>query len=188
MYFLYWLETKTREQYLKDLARRSENTAKGHKTVINSFEEFEKTQTPDLKKPLAVISDFIEWLEAGDKSAVTINGYVIKVKKYLRLVRGIKVDSDDFKDYVTMPQVIDEELEPMTKEEYKLIIENARTPRRRALYWFIGSTGVRIAEALQIRKSMINFDKVPAVVTLPAKITKGKNVQEFNISVRRIHH
>ena len=173
------METKTKEQYLKDLGRRSFNTAKGHNTAINAFELFEKERKPDLTKPLGAISDFIEWLEVGGKSAVTINGYVIKTKKYLRLVRGIKLDNDEFKDFVTMPQVIDEELDPMTKAEFKLIIENCRTPRRRALCWFIASIGFRIAECMQIRKYMINFDVTPALVTAPAKIVKGKKFTRF---------
>lgn len=84
------METKTKEQYLKDLARRSHNTAKGHKTVINAFELFEQDTNPNLSKPLSTVSSFIGWLEVGGKGAVTINGYVIKVKKYLRLVRASK--------------------------------------------------------------------------------------------------
>ena len=37
------LERKTKEEYLRDLARRSYNTSKGHKTVINAFEEYYRT-------------------------------------------------------------------------------------------------------------------------------------------------
>ncbi len=64
------METKTKDQYLKDLARRSHNTAKGHKSVINSFELFEKETSNDLSKPLVAISSYIEWLEVGGKGAV----------------------------------------------------------------------------------------------------------------------
>ncbi len=177
-------ETKTKERYLKDLERRSFNTAKGHKTSINSFESYLAETKADLKKPLNTLSGFVEWLEIGGKSAVTINGYVNKVKKYLRLCYGIKLDSDDFKDFVALPQVIDEELDPLSKDEFKLIIESARNPRRKALYWFIASTGCRIAEAVQVRKHMIDFSVSPALVTLPAKITKGKKRTRYQYLTR----
>jgi len=104
----------------RDLARRSYNTSKGHKTAINAFEGYYRTCELRVdNQPLGVISGFVEFLEISGKSAVTIRGYIIKIKKFLRLCHGIKLDSDDFKDFVTLPQIIPDNLDPLSKEELR---------------------------------------------------------------------
>ncbi len=77
---------RTKDEYLRDLTRRSYNTFKGHKTAINAFEEhYTNCQMKLNEQPLRVINGFVEWLEISDKSAVTINGYILKIKRFLRL-------------------------------------------------------------------------------------------------------
>lgn len=90
------------------------------------------------------------------------------------------MDQDDFRDFVSLPQKIPEELEPLKKDELRLIIENASTIRLRDLYWLIASTGARISEALQIRVKDIDFEKIPTLVTFSAKITKGKKQTRYH--------
>ena len=169
-------ELLTKDLYLTKLARRSKVTARAHGTAINSFEKYlEENPSYDVKKkPLKILGGFVEYLEKQDKKARSINSYLNRLKRYFRLCFGIKLDSDDFKDFVALPQIIEEPLEPLTKDELKLILQNISNPRRKALVWFISSTGCRIAEALQVRVKDIDFTVNPPLVILPAKITKGK--------------
>jgi len=169
-------ELLTKDLYLAKLARRSRVTARAHETAINSFEKYlEKNPSHDVKKkPLKILGGFVEYLEQQDKKARSINSYLNRLKRYFRLCFGIKLDSDDFKDFVALPQIIEEPLEPLTKDELKLILQNISNPRRKALVWFISSTGCRIGEALQVRVKDIDFTVNPVLVTLPVKITKGK--------------
>lgn len=173
-------ELLTKEQYLIRLKRRSPNTERGHKNSIARFEEFMKNCSLDIQKePLKILGDFVEYLEKNELQARTINTYLNQLKKYFRLCYGIKLDSDDFKDFVGLPQILKHTLEPMTKEELRLILQNTRTIRRKALYWFIASTGARIAEALQVKRENFDFDVSPVLVTLPVEITKGKKSTRF---------
>lgn len=163
------------EAYLKKLSRRSSNTARGHKTSINAFNTWlESSDCSLIDEPLKTLGSFVDYLEKGGKMARTINTYLNQIKKYLRLCHGIKLDSDDFKDFVGLPQILEQELEPLEKHELALILQGTNKPKRKALYWFISSTGCRISEALQVRKRNIDFTQTPALVTLPVEITKGK--------------
>jgi len=179
-------ELLTKDLYLAKLARRSRVTARGHKTAINSFEEYlgPITVTQIKKKPLKILGGFVEYLEQQGKKPRSINSYLNRLKRYFRLCFGIKLDSDDFKDFVALPQIIEDELEPLLKEELKLILQSISNPRRKALVWFISSTGCRIAEALQVRIKDIDFTVNPPLVTLPAKITKGKKRTRYQYLTR----
>ncbi|MCH7560099.1 MAG: tyrosine-type recombinase/integrase [Thaumarchaeota archaeon] len=173
-------ELLTKEQYLIRLKRRSPNTERGHKNTITRFEGFMENCTLDIQKePLKILGSFVEYLEKNGLQARTINTYLNQLKKFFRLCYGIKLDSDDFKDFVGLPQILKHTLEPMTKEELRLILQSTRTIRRKALYWFIASTGARIAEALQVKRENFDFDVSPVLVTLPVEITKGKKSTRF---------
>jgi len=181
-------ELLTKDLYIAKLARRSRVTARAHETAINSFDDYlkkEKISSHEIKKkPLKILGGFVEHLEQGDKKARSINSYLNRLKRYFRLCFGIKLDSDDFKDFVALPQIIEEELEPLTKDELKLILQNISNPRRKALVWFISSTAVRIGEALQVRVKDIDFTVNPVLVTLPVKITKGKKRTRYQYLTR----
>ena len=113
-------ELLTKEAYLKKLSRRSLNTARGHNTSINTFENWHKTTDFIIAdEPLKILGSFVDFLESQDKSARTINTYLNQLKKYFRLCYGIKLDAEDFKDFVGLPQILDEELEPLEKHEEK---------------------------------------------------------------------
>ena len=167
-------EVLSKESYLANIKRRSHNTYSSHNTAINTFERFLDETNNDLKEPLNTLNQFVTWLETQGKSPASIINYTHNIKKYLRVCKGIKIDLDDFKDFVGLPQAIEQEMEPFTKSEARLILENTKSPRRKSLYWFILSTGCRISEAMQIRVKNIDFEQTPTLVTLPADIVKGK--------------
>lgn len=52
------------------------------------------------------------------------------IKRYVKLCHGIKLDNDDFDEWLTVPvdDSEDEEPEPFPKEELELIIDNIVDP------------------------------------------------------------
>jgi site-specific recombinase XerD len=89
-------ELLTKEAYLKKLSRRSSNTARGHKTSINTFENwFKTTDLIIANEPLKILGSFVDFLESQGKKARTINTYLNQLKKYFRLCHGIKLDPED---------------------------------------------------------------------------------------------
>ena len=151
-------------------------------------------QTNDSTFALKFLQDFTDWLEVDHpdilfktnphqkegkpvqaKSPLAIRNYVSRVKKYMKMCGGVKIDSDDYRDYLVFPaDENDEEAEPLLKEEFKLIIDHASDQRRKALYMFMKDTGARILESLRVKKKYIDLTKDPIVVTLPKSIVKGK--------------
>ena len=151
-------------------------------------------QTNDSTFALKFLQDLTDWLEVDHpdilfkinphqkegkpvqaKSPLAIRNYVSRVKKYMKMCGGIKIDADDYRDYLVFPaDENDEEAEPLLKEEFKIIIDHAFDQRRKALYMFMKDTGARILESLRVKKKYIDLTKDPIVVTLPKSIVKGK--------------
>jgi len=171
-------ELLSKQQYFAKIERQSTLSARNHKTAVKSFEGFFVECTMLIKEqPLQILADFTDYLVKQNLHPRTISGYVNRVRKYFRLCYGIKLDDDDFKDFLSLPKILEQPLTPISKSEIRLIIENTNKPRRKALIWFIVSTGARISEALQVKD--IYFDQSPALVTLPIEITKGKKATRF---------
>ena len=91
-------------------------------------------------------------------------------------------------DYVTIPINPDEEeLEPLTHQELRLIIENTPNSRRQGFYMLMKDTGLRTREGLQVQKKHIDLEK--RTVTIPKRNTKGKKrkrVQRIILETFRI--
>lgn len=149
-------------------------------------EEISKTQ--DFSKVLKLLQDFVDWLGVDHPELKTknnqpikskvpqaIRNYVSRARKYMKLYEGIKVDAEDFVDYVVIPaDENDEEPEPLLKEELKLIVENITNPRRRTMIMFMKDTRARILETLRVKKKYFDLTTDPITVIFPKAIVKGK--------------
>lgn len=149
-------------------------------------EEIKKTQ--DVTKVLKLLQDFVDWLAVDHANLRTknkqpikskvpqaIRNYVSRTRKYMKLCEGIKIDTEDFVDYVVIPaDENDEEPEPLLKEELKLIVENITNPRRRVMVMFMKDTRARILETMRVKKKYFDLTKDPVMVVLPKAIVKGK--------------
>ena len=127
-----------------------------------------------------ILQDFVNNLSSKTNHLHTntiSSGYVrhtvYAIKGYLRFY-GFKITSDDLKDALTLPRIIEEEREPLTRDQLHLILNN-QTGLRRVLYLVMSSSGMRPSEVLQIRKRDLELEKYDRImVKLPAKITKTK--------------
>jgi integrase len=181
---------KNRRLHMAALRRFSQ--AK-HEKPIEQMADYLK-QENNIRKTCKFFEQFIEYLEnetgtviiegkrkhsfkLKPKSAKSIPNYIGTARSYLRLCHGVRVNDEDFKDFVTMPsdsRQDSEEAEPFKKDELKMIVESCQDQRRKSSYLFMSQTGARLAETLQIRKKDFDFTKDPVEVRLPKVITKGK--------------
>lgn len=115
------------------------------------------------------------------KTPKTIRTYFGFVKSYLRKVHGIRLTIDDVKDYITFPTQLKEPRKAIPIEILKKLFDNA-SPTRRALYYVLVSSGMRIGEALALTPKDFHFDENPVRITLDAEITKTKESRETYIS------
>ena len=115
------------------------------------------------------------------KTSKTIRTYFSFVKSYLRICYGIRISSEDIKDYVTFPKIRKEQRRAISIGTLKRIF-NESSPERRALYYTLISSGMRIGECLALRKQNFHLEENPVKITLEAEITKTKEGRETFIS------
>ena len=65
-------------------------------------------------------------------------------------------------DYVTIPvdEGGDEDLEPVTPEELRLVLDNILNQRRKAFYMVLKDNGCRVGEALQLKKKYFDLNRL----------------------------
>lgn len=139
-----------------------------------------------------VINQFIEWLQqphseieiiAGNYGQFkrtftgvhprTIQLYITHLKNVLDDVYGVEFTDRRTRKKIRFPKIPDLEPEPFTKEEIRLMIDYA-SPNRKVLYMVLKDSGLRIGEAVQIRKCHVDLTKNPIEIHIPANITKTK--------------
>jgi len=107
------------------------------------------------------------------KMPSSIQVYIPFILRFMR-ISGLKIHREDLHDFVTMPQIIEEEdPEPFTHEEIRQLCVKANA-HRRLFYMVLKDSALRLMEGLSLRKKHINFTKDPVEINLPAKYTKGK--------------
>ncbi len=115
------------------------------------------------------------------KSHSTIKNYFGFTKSYIRQVHGIKISSEDINDFVTFPEELKYQREALTLKQLKAIMSNAGA-QRRALYYVLISSGMRLGEALTLTKKNIHMDENPVRITLEPENTKTNEGRETYIS------
>ena len=99
-----------------------------------------------------VLQEWINFLVHKKLCAQTIRSGFANLRHFLYYF-GIKTDEQDIKFRIKMPKRIKEEKHQLTKQEYKKIIQAMwRYPLRQALFLVLGSSGLRIGEALMLRR------------------------------------
>ena len=115
------------------------------------------------------------------KSPKTIAVYFGFLKSYLRIVHGLKLSTDDIKDFVTFPKEIKYQRQSLTLKQLKAIMGNASATRR-ALYYVLVSSGMRLSEALTLTPKNIHMEENPVRITIDAENTKTNEERETYIS------
>ncbi|MDH3779837.1 MAG: tyrosine-type recombinase/integrase [Nitrosopumilus sp.] len=126
------------------------------------------------------LQDFINYMEEKNLKPKTIASYFSTFRTYLRS-QGIKISSDDIKDLIRLPEIIQELREPLTKEHLKLLLDYSK-PERKALYLTLLSSGMRIGESLSLKKSDFDLSSDPIQITIQGKFTKTKQTRQTYIS------
>ena len=149
---------------------------------------------PDIDAICRVMDNFVGFMDIDQshiqigthstfkrKSPKTIGLYFGFIKSYLRYVHGIKLSTEDIKDFVTFPSKIREARKPITLEQLKEIMNNSGA-QRRALYYVLVSSGMRLGEALTLTKNNLHMDENPVRISIEAQNTKTNQSRETYIS------
>ncbi|TBR07321.1 MAG: hypothetical protein EPO62_08610 [Candidatus Nitrosotenuis sp.] len=168
----YLLVKKTKQGYLEKIATEPKGTQHNRKYAIQNLEQFvlsEYTKTVEniveelqkLKKEdedlclealYDMLQKWINWNEKIGRGNYTIRALFSNIRKYLYYL-GIKTDIQDIKENLRFGKKVQEERHPLSQKEYRAIIDGfSRNPRRQALFLALGSSGMRIGEAMRLRK------------------------------------
>ena len=127
---------------------KSKATQKSIRTAITNFEHFNKTiLTPEN------IYDILQlWINFNhDKlNPKTVKLYFEHLKTFL-YHQGFKLYQEDIKQKLDFPKIYEEEKHPLRLEEIQTVFE-AIPYKKKTLYLFLISSGMRIGEACKIRK------------------------------------
>lgn len=164
-------------------------------TIITKYYEWFNQTKPEIQRICTHLGLFIDFLNEDHdeivinrggfpskaKSAKTIKIYFGFIKDYLRKCYGIRLTSDDIHDFVDFPKTIKEPRQPIDLKTMKLLFGKC-DPARRALYYVLVSSGMRLSEGLALKKTNLHLDENPVRITILAEDTKTKEGRETYIS------
>ncbi len=184
---------RTKEGFLEKISSEPAATRGNRIFSIKNFERFVKTkydgrnfeeiceelitlQGQERENALYdMLQDWINWnYQCEGKKNSTIRLMFSSVKKFL-YYKGIKIHPQDIKENLKFGKITVDEKYPLSDDEYRSIINAfGRHPSRQALYLSLGSSGMRIGEALKLRKKDLDFSKERIIINLPSDITKTR--------------
>ncbi len=189
-------KTKSKEQFYEKINTKSQSTIIATKRTINLFDNF-LTSLPDagtkssttlheeviselqslkpnecIDTTCELLQDWINYLTKFGLASSSIRRYFSTFRPYL-YYRGIKLDSQDVTANIVFPSIIKEERYPLTIDVIRKIL-NATTWKKKGLYLTLVSSGMRIGEAIMLRKRDFDMDLSRIRCRIPARITKTK--------------
>ena len=115
-----------------------------------------------------LLQDWINWNQNNGKCNSTILVAFSNLRKYFFHL-GIKTHDQDIKEYLRFGKRTHENRHPLSQTEYQRIIDGlSRHPIVQALFLALGSSGMRIGEALSLKKKDLDLSGTRIKVNIPA--------------------
>jgi len=185
---------KSSESFLDSMyiISHSINTVKTYKTALNHLQKFIEihyeqneyvllSEIKDEKVDLyQFLREFIIYLDKIGIKPKGMRGYLSGVKGYLRH-QGIRINSDDFKQFVKIPKLIKTREIPLTKEMLLRVLHNSNAKLQTSILVSI-SSGLRIGELVQLKLSDIDFTANPTKLSIRGNATKTRQSRETYIT------
>jgi integrase len=128
-----------------------------------------------------MLQDWNNWNQKQGRGNYTIRVLFSNLRKYL-LHLGIKTNEQDIKEYLNFGKRTREERYPLSNEEYVKIVNGfARNPRLQALFLALGSSGMRIGEAVNLKRKDLDTTKEKIKINITTN-TKTRSARSTYIS------
>lgn len=115
-----------------------------------------------------MLQEWINWNQKKGRGNYTIRVAFSNVRKYL-FHMGIKTSEQDIKEYLRFGKRTRENRHPLSQIEYQRIVDGlSRHPVMQALFLALGSSGMRIGEALSLKKKDLDLTGARIKVNIPA--------------------
>ena len=123
-----------------------------------------------------MLQDWINWNQNTGHGNYTIRVAFSNLRKYLFHL-GIKTNEQDIKEYLRFEKRTIEHRHPLSQYEYRRIVEGfARHPLTQSLFLVLGSSGMRIGEAVSLRKKDLDLTgkRIKVTITANTKTRTGR--------------
>ena len=115
-----------------------------------------------------MLQDWINWNQKNGRCNSTIRVAFSNLRKYF-FHHGIKTHEQDIKGHLRFGKKTHEERHPLSQMEYRRTIDAlARHPIMQGLFLALGSSGMRIGEALSLKKKDLDLTGIRIKVNIPA--------------------
>ena len=137
-----------------------------------------------------VLQSWVNWLGRNNIIPSTVHTKFSALRGYFHY-RGIKIYKEDIRQEIKLPKIPKEEKHPLKLEEIQKILNEASF-KKTAFYLTLLSSGMRVGEAVQLKKKHFDTSEKQFMIKIPANSTKtlaGRTVfisKEASSAVRPI--
>ena len=163
---------RTIAAYRKHIRVKASTTKRMFETAYRNFPDIEEfiDSRPSDDAVYDYLQECINDMHERSNSLSTIKVYFGHVKLYLHY-RGVKLNPIDVKQSLNFPKRHKEEMRPLGLSAFQSILRSC-SHKKEMMYLAQSSSGMRIGEMLQLRKSDIHTHTARLLVRIPAKYTK----------------
>jgi integrase len=161
--------------------------------IIAQYKEWYDQERPDIQSICTSLQKFVRFCSNDQdevlarniswkaKKPQSIKNYFAHIKDFLRTCHGIRITTDDVKDYIKFPTKEKQARQPLELDTIKKILAHS-SPRRRALYYLLLTSGMRLGEALSLKKHNFKIDVRPIQVHIRAQDAKTGQARDTFVS------
>ncbi len=196
---------RTRDKFLTNKFNKSKSTStvdfcKGALLSFDrfAFAKFGKDSTEqiieDIKKlpesrhesiVIDLFQKYLHWKHEDSKASTAVAYYQTAVEYFA--YHQLKINHYNLRRGITIPQDPKNMKYAVTHSEIKKLVDYS-TPKRKALYTVLLSSGMRIGETLGLKKRDFDFSGERILITIPAKLTKKNTQRQTYISKEAEHY
>ena len=164
--------TQQNKRYTLKLLDKFVEDAYPERNTLDVIEELRLLKSQDSQTYddalYGMLQDWIIWNEKSGKGNYTIRVAFSNIRKYL-FHMGIKTSEQDIKEYLRFGKRTREDRHPLSQTEYQRIIDGlSRHAIVQALFLALGSSRMRIGEALSLKKKDLDLSGKRIKVNIPA--------------------
>ena len=164
-----------------------------------------KDDSKALEKIYTVLNKWITWLGQDHPEIITYRGryknikktfkaihpntqkqYLNHIKGFLEDVGGFDINNRRLRKRVRLPKAEEEEPEPLTKEELRILLDNCSN-KKKTMFMVLKDSGMRIGEVLQLQKKHFDTSKTPIEIHIPSFATKTKKARTTFVTQETRH-
>jgi|GEM_PF-1167658 len=167
---------KSNQEIMDDLFEEVQKTLRKDKVymVFNQFKDWMLVDHPEVEYFLGRKKNQKRTIKKRHPN--TIKTYLKTIKAIFEEIGNIEINSRILAKRVKIPKAEEEEPEPFTKEQMRLLLDRCSN-QAKLKYMVLKDTGCRIGELVQIRKCDVDLSQKRIAVRVHAKYTKMKKAK-----------